>query len=297
MWLCPKCGSTGEFPDPARPWPVGWTCRTCAEAIEIREGVPCLAPDLIESSVGFDADLFEDLAKVEESNFWFVNRAELIGRLLQQHCPECRALLELGCGTGSVLLALHKRLPGVVLTGSELHLRGLSVARRRLGSSATLLQMDARKIPATDHFDAIGAFDVLEHIAEDEVVLAQIHKALKPGGVLLVAVPQHPWLWSPADEVARHVRRYARGEIERKLETAAFRVVHTTSFNALLLPLMAASRLRQRLSRDAQPMTELQVGGLLNKSLAAALALEVFLTSKGMRWPVGGSRFVVARTT
>lgn len=297
MWLCPKCAHPVRFPDPCKPWPLGWKCGTCADVIAHREGIPCLAPDLIDSSAGFDTDLFEELAQFEESNFWFVNRARLIAHLLRQHCPACREFLEIGCGTGSVLLALRKQLPRVSLVGSELHLRGLAVARRRLGDDAMLLQMDARKIPATGQFDVIGAFDVLEHIAEDQIVLAEIRNALKPGGSLIIAVPQHPWLWSPADETARHVRRYARGEIERKLRAAGFHIVRSTSFNAVLLPLMAVSRLRLRLSRNPQPISELQIGGRLNKILGSALALEVFLTSIGVRWPVGGSRFVVARTT
>jgi len=37
----------------------------------------------------------------------------------------------------------------------------------------------------------VGAFDVLEHIKEDEIALGQIHKALRPSGVMLLTVPQH----------------------------------------------------------------------------------------------------------
>jgi len=295
MWLCPKCAHAARFPDPHEPWPVGWTCAACGYAITHREGIPCLAPDLADSDAGFDPDLFEKLAQVEEQNFWFVNRARLIAHLLRLHCSACREFLEIGCGTGSVLLALRQRFAGVSLVGSELHLRGLAVARRRLGGDATLLQMDARKIPAAGQFDVIGAFDVLEHIPEDERVLAAIRDALKPAGWLIAAVPQHPWLWSPADEVAHHVRRYARGELEGKLQAAGFRVVASTSFNAVLLPLMAASRLRLRASPNPDPMSEMQIGRSLNKALGSVLALEVLLTSMGVRWPIGGSRFVVAQ--
>lgn len=75
---------------------------------------------------------------------------------------------------------------------------------------AACAQMDARAIPAEAVFDLIGAFDVIEHIEEDEAALAAIHRALAPGGVAIIAVPQHPWLWSEADDVAHHARRYSR---------------------------------------------------------------------------------------
>ena len=54
---------------------------------------------------------------------------------------------------------------------------------------AHFMQVDVRRVPFVEQFDAIGALDVLEHIKEDEAVLAQLHSALKPGGVLLLTVP------------------------------------------------------------------------------------------------------------
>jgi SAM-dependent methyltransferase len=59
---------------------------------------------------------------------------------------------------------------------------------------AVLFQMDARKIPFESEFDVIGAFDVLEHIEEDEKALAQIFHAVLPGGGLILTVPQHRFL-------------------------------------------------------------------------------------------------------
>src|SRR5262249_55958885 len=143
-----------------------------------------------------------------------VNRARLINLLLKRYFPHAGNLLEIGCGTGSVLLALRTAFPRLELAGSELFPRGLEFARQRLGSKVLLLQMDARAIPAVCEFDVIGAFDVIEHIEEDERVIGQIYTALKPGGGTIIAVPQHPCLWSPADDAARHQRRYVRGELE-----------------------------------------------------------------------------------
>jgi hypothetical protein len=129
--------------------------------------------------------------------------------------------------------------------------------------------------------------------------MAQMHMALKPAGGVIVAVPQHPWLWSPADDAAFHQRRYARGEMEQKLTKAGFRVLHSTSFNSLLLPLMIASRqvmlMRARRGAQLDPLAEFQMSGWLNRVLSYALAVEVGFTKAGVRWPLGGSRFVVAQ--
>jgi SAM-dependent methyltransferase len=174
----------------------------------------------------------------------------------------------------------------------------MGFARRRLGDGVTLVQMDARRIPAREEFDVTGAFNVDEHIREDEAVLAEIRAALKPAGGAIISVPQHPWLWSPADDAALHQRRYARGELEAKLERAGLRILHSTSFNTLLLPLMLASRTLMNLrARRTKPdaLAEFNIALSLNRALSAVLRLEVELISAGMRWPLGGSRFVVAQ--
>src|ERR1700687_2990689 len=145
MWCCPSCRHAANFNDARQPWPQGWTCGACNFVVPHSDGIPCLAPELADTSVGFDPKLFETLAGLEERNFWFVNRARLIASLLRKHFPRSRNFLEIGCGTGSVLLALCDARPQLTLAGSELHCRGLAFARRRLGPDALLLQMDARK--------------------------------------------------------------------------------------------------------------------------------------------------------
>jgi SAM-dependent methyltransferase len=298
MWYCPSCGSLADFADAQNPWPAGWRCPSCGSAVEKRDGISCLAPSLIEARTGFDPKLFEILVRCEETSFWFCNRARLIVELVRRHSAGAQTMLEIGCGTGSVLSALQCALPGLRLTGTDLHPQGLAYARARVDSKVLLLQMDARRIPARSAFDVVGAFDVVEHIVEDELVFAECFAALKPGGVALIAVPQHPWLWSPEDEMALHVRRYARGELEAKLKRAGFRIRHSTSFNALLLPLMMASRLattlRARMGGRPAPLEELQLAGWVNRALSGVLQLELKFTMAGVPWPIGGSRVVVA---
>ena len=138
---------------------------------------------------------------MEAANFWFRARNELILWALQTYKQNASTFLEVGCGTGFVLSGIAKMDAEMALSGSEIFLAGLSYAAAR-APSAQIMQMDARHVPFVDEFDAIGAFDILEHIEEYEAVLTQLHKALKPGRVLLLTIPQHPWLWSANDDYA-----------------------------------------------------------------------------------------------
>jgi SAM-dependent methyltransferase len=170
------------------------------------------------------------------------------------------------------------------------------VSRRRV-PKAELLQMDARRIPFVGHFDLVGAFDVLEHVDEAEEGLGEIHRALRPGGGLVLTVPQHAWLWSRQDELACHVRRYAASDLEQKLVRAGFETLFRTSFVSLLLPLMWLSRRLRDAAGDEDASSELRTGKVADAVLGAVMGVERAMIRSGLRLPVGGSLLLVARKT
>lgn len=283
MRTCPVCRAS---------MPVGTVCAACGQRINTCNGFDLYAPDAARQADGFDPALFPELAALEDRNFWFQARNRLIVHAIRTYCPRFDAFLEIGCGTGQVLRAIANAFPSARLSGSELFVEGLAFARKRV-PRARFMQMDATRIPFTAEFDVIGAFDVIEHIRDDTRVLSEIHRALRPGGAVILTVPQHPWLWSHQDELAHHQRRYRRGELERKLRDCGFRVAYSTSFVSLLLPLLAASRLVAR-RNDDDPLREMRVGGTINALLGSVLLLELLLLRSGARLPAGGSRLVVA---
>lgn len=242
----------------------------------------------------FDPRHFEKLYELEERSFWFRGRSDLINWAIARYLPEARNFLEIGCGTGYVLKRLHAACPRLALTGSELFGEGLAYAERRLGSAAKLIQLDATRLPYEAQFDAIGAFDVIEHIEDDECVLRNAHAALKPGGGLFVTVPQHAWLWSETDVSACHVRRYSRSELRSKLEISGFDVARITSFVSVLLPAMLLSRKRKH-AGDSGIDAELNLPAAVNAIGYATLRLEKMLIRLGIDLPVGGSLLAIAR--
>lgn len=288
MIICPSCSAINSS--------LKVACPKCGFLPEKIDGFCAFAPKLAHKGGGFKASYFSDLARLEDANFWFRSRNQLILWALKAYCGNFSSFLEIGCGTGYVLSGISKQFPYATLHGSEIFTAGLGFAAERL-PLVNLMQMDARNIPFVDEFDVMGAFDVLEHIEEDELVLAQMHAALKPHGFMLVTVPQHTWLWSPVDEHAYHVRRYTALDLHHKIESAGFQIVRSTSFVTTLLPAMMISRFLQKnvANEKFDAAAELKIHPWLNSLFSRMLSAELVLIRGGFNFPLGGSRLVIAR--
>lgn len=284
MILCPSCSAKNIHAENG--------CLQCGFVPGRVDGFLAWAPELAKHNDGFPGGSFEGLARVEAGNFWFRARNAIVLWALRKYFPGFQSLLEVGCGTGFVLSGIAQAFPHARIAGSEIYTAGLAFAAKRL-PSVELLQMDARKLPYEAEFDVVVACDVIEHILEDDLVLQNFHRAIKPGGGCLITVPQHQWLWSPVDEAACHQRRYSATELRTKVEAAGFRIARSTSFVTLLLPLMLASRLAARHSGQIGGSEALELNPLLDRTLEAIMRIEYVLITAGVSLPIGGSRLVV----
>ncbi len=288
MKICLRCEQRFEARD--------WTCPACGHAPEHRDGLLLFAPELDAQVDDFDARWFPGLAAREAASFWFRGRNRLIVWALERHFPGARNLLEVGCGTGFVLAGIAEAVAPLTLHAGDAQRSGLAFARDRV-PGARLYQLDARALPFDREFDVVGAFDVIEHLDEDERVLSEMWRAVRPGGGALITVPQHRWLWSAEDDAGGHKRRYTRRELVDKMERAGFSVERVTSFVSVLLPLMAASRLRGRVGMryDPDASVELSLPRSLDRLLETAMTAERALVRRGRSLPAGGSLLLVAR--
>jgi len=296
MRRCLVCNFCSMVEAHAPLFPVDWRCEACQWSPRSERNVALLAPELADDTLGFDSAAFSDLEAIEDGHFWFEPRNRLIAGLTERFFPAARSYLEIGCGTGFVFRRMAGLREWTRLVGSELQPAGLRVAQRRLGKPAEWLQMDARSLPVREEFDLLGCYDVLEHVQDDEAVLEEVYAALRPGGGAILAVPQHPMLWSALDERVHHVRRYRRDELEKKAKAAGFRILFSSSYTFATLPLMIASRMTQKINRSSSSSRnklEFRPPFIVNAILRAVLHLEVTLTMAGLRWPAGGSRIVV----
>ena len=185
------------------------------------------------------------------------------------------------------------------ITGSEIYLKGLAYAKKNL-PSVDFVQFDVTQGKIGEQFHIITAFDVLEHIENDNAALSNISQMLKKDGVLIVSVPQYMFLWSKLDEIVKHKRRYSRRELVAKLKANDFDISYVTSFLFILFPLMLISRLFDK-ADDELPTNERELkkrvtfSGFLNRIFDFIMKFDEALISKGVSLPFGGTLVAVAR--
>jgi SAM-dependent methyltransferase len=284
MKVCVTCGQGFDS--------LSWTCPCCGWTPGTHDTWPVFAPDLADGGDGISRESFAVLARLEADHFWFRARNRLLIWAIRRYFPHAASFLEVGCGTGFVLTGIGQAFPHLALAGSEVRNAGLSFARSRL-PDVRLFQLDARRLPFAEEFDVIGAFDVLEHIDDDETVFRQLFRATRPGGGIVLTVPQHQFLWSVVDERSLHRRRYGRSDLVRKVEAAGFHVLRTTSFVCVLMPLVWLSRFIQN-RRGFGACAEFGVSRYTNAMLERILDFERMLIVAGASLPVGTSLLVVA---
>lgn len=73
-------------------------------------------------------------------------------------------------------------------------------------------------------FDAVLAFEVLEHVDDDTGLLAEVARVSSSGGILIMSTPVHASMWSPLDDACGHVRRDEPDVLFEKARAAGFEI-------------------------------------------------------------------------
>lgn len=192
-----------------------------------------------------EARNFEEIERLERSNWWYRARRDLLQALLRRAGRRFRSLLDVGCGTGANLPALRPYAERV--TGLDTDPNALRIAEKK-GYDALLAGSVTDFAPAALH-DAAVCLDVLEHVDDKQAVL-NLARCLEPGGWLMLSVPAHAYLWNDNDAFSHHLRRYEREEL-RELLRGCFSIERLSYWNlSAFLPAYALFRWirRQRLS-------------------------------------------------
>jgi 2-polyprenyl-3-methyl-5-hydroxy-6-metoxy-1,4-benzoquinol methylase len=127
----------------------------------------------------YPAEYLHFLFEIEENYFWFKVRNLILRYLFERYLGRGPyKVMEIGAGNGIVLKALQSL--GYQLTAAELYLTGLKNIQKRL-PDIQLVQLNILRIPFREVYDAIGAFDVIEHIENDDRAIQNLYQALRPG--------------------------------------------------------------------------------------------------------------------
>lgn len=176
------------------------------------------------------------LAALEDTHWWYRERRHLLATSLRGRTPG-RAL-DIGAAGGGNTRVLRDL--GWDASPLEYGADGAEVAHER---GLPVMRADATLLPLADaSLDLVVAFDVLEHLDDDDACVREVARVLKPGGTFLVAVPCDPKLWSAHDEAVDHVRRYTRSTLQAVLEGDGMHVESMDSWNVLLRPVVKARR-------------------------------------------------------
>ncbi len=238
--------------------------------------------------------LLEATARAERDHFWFRGFRRFVEPLVAAAANDSSLdILDCGCGTGHNLTWLRRygRAYGIDLTWA-----GLQFARgrgERLTARATAAQLPF----ASDRFDLVTSFDVL-YALDDETerqAIAEMARVLKPGGRLVVNVAALDLLRGNHSILSDEVRRYSRGDLRQRLESAGFAVRRMTYTNLSILPLVAAVRLKQRLRGHREAQDEISIPPApLNAALSGVLALEA-AALRITNMPLGSSLLALAQ--
>jgi SAM-dependent methyltransferase len=235
--------------------------------------------------------VYQQMAELDERHWWYRARRTVLAELIRREVrpPPNAKILEIGCGTGHNLAMLGEF--GHV-DGLELDEEARSISEKRLGRKVMSSPLpELAEVPA-QHYDVIGAFDVIEHIDDDAAALASIATRLTPGGKFVMAVPAHQWMWTAHDVVNHHKRRYSKRALKRLIDASPLKLVKIGYFNSLLFPLAVAERAASKLRGKEDADVRLPPAPL-NAALEKVFAAERYLVGR-LPLPPGLSLFAVA---
>jgi SAM-dependent methyltransferase len=156
-------------------------------------------------------------------------RYDVLRRILRQ-LDGVNSVLEIGVGVGGVGARLSKAYR---YTGLDLDPESAAIARSRVtaaGNNGVVIHGSTRDLEPGSVFDLVCAFEVLEHIEDDEGTLREWLTFVRPGGWLVLSVPAWHGRLGPHDEAAGHIRRYTRAGLMQLAEGVGLSVERVVGY-------------------------------------------------------------------
>jgi 2-polyprenyl-3-methyl-5-hydroxy-6-metoxy-1,4-benzoquinol methylase len=172
----------------------------------------------------------ESLSAVDQLNNWMFEsiRPFVKGRIL-----------EIGSGIGNISDCFVKNNQPITLSDySDHYCNYLDKKFANQPLIQDIFQIDLADVDFDDNynlllekFDTVFALNVVEHIQDDHLAIANCKKLLKPGGHLIILVPAYQTLYNGFDVELEHFRRYTRKTVTQLFNSQKMNILHTWYFN------------------------------------------------------------------
>ncbi len=245
------------------------------------------------------AAYYKEYYYLERNNWWFLARKEILKDQLYRVFKESRNLkiLNVGAALGASTVLLQEF--GEV-TSIEYNQECCDFVNDLLGLG--LMQGSITELPFKDsEFDLVCAWDVVEHVEQDELAIKELHRVCKPGGYTFTTVPTFKFLWSEHDVINQHVRRYTMRNYLLLFDKEMAGIYFKSYFNFFLFFPVAIFRITSAwIKRDSKNKQARSDNSRLNNSFISRLLFyifrsESFFLKRGFHFATGISLMVISR--
>lgn len=242
-----------------------------------------------------DQKSFEDNYVYEQTYWWFLGRRKIVNTLIKKYSGnKANALaLDIGCGTGIILNDLEEFSVPVGIDFSKI---AMEFAKKR--GHKNLICGDACNLPfKNETFDLITILGVLYNkgIKDDDVAIEESCRVLRKGGIIIIDEAAYNSLQSKHNVSVDGVRRYTRSQLIDKCRKCDLRVIKSSYWNVLMLPVFyLIVKLEKYLITGQQYSKLSRIPKIINHILKIYLYIEAFLM-KYIQFPFGPSVIIVAK--
>lgn len=184
-------------------------------------------------------DYYKEYYDLERQHWWFVAREKIISNYLKKLIKENQLnlndlkILNVGCGPGRSSQYLSE-FGNVVSVEYDKYC--CEFASEKTGLE--IIHGSITELPFEDQsFDLVCAFDVIEHVENDQLAVAEMKRVVKNDGIIFITVPAFMSLWSHHDVINHHFRRYKLEQVEKLFNNQKNgNKIFTSYFNFFLFP-------------------------------------------------------------
>ncbi|MGB1037498.1 MAG: class I SAM-dependent methyltransferase [Bacteroidia bacterium] len=242
-----------------------------------------------------DPQFYKEYYTLERTNWWFTARLAILEGILKKKISKGQTnlkILNVGVATGATSEMLSKY--GTV-TSVEYDEECCKFLKEKTGIEA--VNASLTELPySANQFDLVCAFDVVEHIEEDNLAVSEIRRVLKSKGMFFLTVPAYQFLWSNHDVVNHHFRRYTKSNFNSLFKDNNLKVEYSTYFNFWLFTPIAITRfilnMFKRGAEDDSSGSDNDLtssSNIINRILYPVFKSELSLLRIGLKFPFGVS--------